>query len=476
MPSNPLNRTETRQVLIGLAAMLLALLLLPVARAQGAPAASIFAAPSVSSTEQTQPPTARLTTVRVAPPNRIAWRPDAHGNLSLAPSTVIAESPVFDLPAPPEDTLPQASTDAKEEVAAEQIDPTLAFTPAVEGISRRLQPEVRKGFDLGRAGAIYAARTQFITVLRKVALAKDAAEGTERHSVALAEGLRSLDEADDFVPRGDALETELNAWSISRSHSTPVVRLTTEYYLAPHEAIARYSVYAADRLGEAVADEQAGSMALFGLGKSYARLAAQAETPTARRKSAVMYRAAIEASEQNYLAANELGVYLARSGRYAQAGHVLRQAAKNNEAPASVHENLALVQQRLGDTEGANTTLNKVQHVAQAEAATGATSNRFGVTWVDPAAFSRGTVATNQPGLASPGPQPESARSPMQAAPEPSSAKGWSGWLARAKRATGWDREPKPQPVVWAPASGGRPVLNHAGQLATTPTAQRVLQ
>ena len=65
------------------------------------------------------------------------------------------------------------------------------------------------------------------------------------------------------------------------------------------------------------------SMALYGLGKSYARLEAQGGDTTAGRKSLVMYRAAIGAHPQNFLAANELGVRLAQGGRYEQASEVL---------------------------------------------------------------------------------------------------------------------------------------------------------
>ena len=67
------------------------------------------------------------------------------------------------------------------------------------------------------------------------------------------------------------------------------------------------------------------------LGKTYARLESQGDTD-AGRKSAVMFRAAMQTHPQNYLAANELGVRLARDGHYQQAGEVLRMAARRPEA------------------------------------------------------------------------------------------------------------------------------------------------
>ena len=63
---------------------------------------------------------------------------------------------------------------------------------------------------------------------------------------ALAEGLRTLDDADDFVPRGDALEAELDVAAIARSHGVGIVS-DSGRVVAPHEAVARYAQHAARR-------------------------------------------------------------------------------------------------------------------------------------------------------------------------------------------------------------------------------------
>ena len=212
---------------------------------------------------------------------------------------------------------------------------------------------------------------------------------------ALTDGLRAIDEADDFLPRGEALESELNTLEIARSHSTPVVRLAKDKHLSPHRALALYSKYSAERLAEAVSTEQAGSMALYGLGKTYARLATQGGDPLAGRKSAVMYQASVTAHKENYLAANELGVYLARAGRYEQAAPLLELAASHESAPSTVYANLAMVQQQIGQFVAASQTEQQQQQVNQAEFAAGAISQRHGIQWVDPAAFRNAAQATS---------------------------------------------------------------------------------
>ena len=320
-------------------------------------------------------------------------------------------------------------------------DPTtqpLDFTPAIAELSKRLQPEVKAGFDLGRSGALYAARRQFITVLRKVALAKDSLDESIVHSDALAEGLRALDEADDFVPRGEALEAELNTFAIARSHTTPIVRLSNAKRITPHQALSQYAEHASERLATAVKSEQAGSMALYGLGKTYARLSVQGDDPNAARKSAVLYRAALVAHRDNYLAANELGVYLARSGRYQQAAPFLRLAVENGEAPAAIYTNLAMVQRKIGQVGEALATEQAGNQIAAAERAEGKVSQRHGVQWVDPGAF-QGAPAQPpiQPNFTQTN-QPTHPTANMANADSQRKRSGWRGLVQQAKRATGW--------------------------------------
>lgn len=259
---------------------------------------------------------------------------------------------------------------------------TFPYTPAPNGLSAQLLPAVRRGYALAQRGAMAAARAEFIQVLRRVAQSKDAVADTDVHSVALAEGLRALDEARDFVPAGIQLEAELNVRIAASSHRTPVVR-EREGGVRPHEAVALYHTFAEQRLALAVGGEQAGSIVLHGLGKAYARIAERDDDTHAMRSAMTMYMAALAASPTNHLAANELGVLLCRSGHVAAAAQLFEQTI--NLAPtATNYHNLAVAQRKLGLTGPAEANEQESRRLASLERASGALSRRAGIEWVTP--------------------------------------------------------------------------------------------
>lgn len=329
---------------------------------------------------------------------------------------------------------------------------------SLEKINDELMPEVRAGFSLGRSGALYAARDQFISVLRQVAVAKDSETRSDKHIKLLAKGLRALDEAEDFLPKGNLLELDIKTNQIAVSHRTPLLNDDiTPIDLSAQEAAALYARHAAVLLGEAVAGEPAGSMALYGLGKTFARLETQSKDPTAGQKCNVMYRAAVTSHPENYLAANELGVRLAKSGHYESAQSVLRHAAKQ-PSNATVYENLAAVEQALGNQAEATKLANTARQVAQREYANNEVSRRHGVTWVDPKAFQSGNP-TNNPLAAETVSQspPQTQASATQPTPQPQEPRStWRQAIDMAKRATNWDRT-KPQQATTTPSYVANP-------------------
>ena len=252
---------------------------------------------------------------------------------------------------------------------------------------------MQRGYNLAQHGAFFAARTEFIQVLRRVAQAKDAGSNTDDHARALAAGLRALDEADDFVPQGVQLEAELDVRKVASSHRTPVLRDYPEEVL-PQEAVVLYHSYAQQELSIAANGEQAGSMALYGLGKVYARLAERRDDDVQLTRSAMtMYSASLDACPDNHMAANELGVLLCRTGHAAEA--VDRFTRAIDLAPtATAYHNLAVAQQKLGMAGQAAANEQESQRMAALDRSTGAVSRRAGVQWVSPAEMARVT----QPG------------------------------------------------------------------------------
>ncbi len=283
---------------------------------------------------------------------------------------------------------------AKEQQATTAMPETsataLACPLSTAELTSQLLPAVQRGYNLAERGAFFAARTEFIQVLRRVAQAKDAGSNTEEHAKALAAGLRALDEADDFVPKGAQLEAEMDVRVVASSHRTPVLR---DYPgdVTPQEAAALYHSYAQQQLASAAAGEQAGSMALYGLGKVYSRLAERHDDDVQYTRGAMtMYAAALGACPDNSLAANELGVMLCRAGHPAEAVHKFEQAI--DLAPnATAFHNLAVAQRKLGFAGQAAANEQESQRLAALDRSRGAISRRAGVHWVSPAELARMT-------------------------------------------------------------------------------------
>jgi hypothetical protein len=237
---------------------------------------------------------------------------------------------------------------------------------------------------------------------------------SSEQSRALAAGLRALDEAEDFVPDGVQLEAELDVRAVASSHRTNVLPQPPEE-ISPFEAVAIYHAFASEQLKAAVAGEQAASMALYGLGTIYARLAERNDddVPLAR-SSMTMYSAALAACPENHLAANELGVQVCRAGWPAEAVALFEQTI--NFAPSAVaYHNLAMAQQRLGMHAQAAANEWESQRLAALERSRGEVSRRAGVRWVTPAEMARASQPVKHEAQdASQQQPPEALKSPWQ--------------------------------------------------------------
>jgi tetratricopeptide (TPR) repeat protein len=283
-----------------------------------------------------------------------------------------------------------AADEAATASATSQSPAALVFPPTKSELTTQLLPAVQRGYNLAQHGAFFAARTEFIQVLRRVAQAKDAGSSTDEHARALADGLRALDEADDFVPQGAQLEAELDVRTTASSHRTPVLRDYPEEVL-PQDAVVLYHGYAQQELSIAAGGEQAGSMALYGLGKVYSRLAERRDDDVQDTRSAMtMYSAALAACPDNHMAANELGVLFCRTGHPTEA---IQQFTRTIDlAPNAVaYHNLAIAQQKLGMAGQAAANEQESQRLAAVDRSAGEISRRAGVQWVSPAEMARVT-------------------------------------------------------------------------------------
>jgi tetratricopeptide (TPR) repeat protein len=269
----------------------------------------------------------------------------------------------------------------------------ILYSPTATELSVQLLPAVRRGCALAQRGALFAARTEFIQVLRRIAQANDAERGTNAHSRSLADGLRALDEAGDYVPDGAGLEGEIEVRLVASSHRTPVLRDAASGYsqienVLPREAVAMYHAFAQERLSAAVASQQAGSMALYSLGMINARLAEGNGDAHASQAAMTFYLAALAACPANHLAANELGVLLCRNGHAAEAARLFEQSIEFAPSATAYH-NLAVAQEKLGLSAPAAASQRESDRLAAWERATGAVSRRAGVEWVSAEDFAQ---------------------------------------------------------------------------------------
>jgi hypothetical protein len=222
----------------------------------------------------------------------------------------------------------------------------------------------------------------------------DAQDETSLHSEALAAGLRALSEVDDFAPYKGQFGPQVDLGHVISGHRTALLKDAAPGSLTPMLAAQRYYTHAQEQLATAAGRLPTASLALYGLGKLQMALPAgnsDAET-AAVAKAMVFHQAALLAEGRNFLAANELGVLLARVGQWNDACRVLRLGLTTH-SQAELWRNLAKVHQRLGEVQLASLAQQEAERAASRQRGPGrspALDNGGGfVRWVSPQAFAQ---------------------------------------------------------------------------------------
>jgi tetratricopeptide (TPR) repeat protein len=310
---------------------------------------------------------------------------------------------------------------------------------AMQAVNRQAEQKIRRGYHLAERGALYSARAEFIQALRTISQALDVQTRTRVHTQALSAGLTALEEAEDFVPDGSQLEADLDVATLIGAHRTPVCKPMDKQWLLPVIVLQHYYTYAQEQLALAAGGEEAASMALFGLGKTYSALAIEktVSAATAEPKAMVFHWAALSAHAGNFLAANELAVLEARWGQYATA-RTLLQYSLATLPHSAVWRNLSIVHQRMGETKLADLAQQEARVAARREA-DAKPGNAAGIVpssdvqWLDSKAFAsttRSEIDVQSPTLA--GDRNASAKAAPVVAPAPPrarSAAAWFPWL-----------------------------------------------
>jgi tetratricopeptide (TPR) repeat protein len=258
-------------------------------------------------------------------------------------------------------------------------------------INERAGQNVRVGYELAHRGALYSAQSEFASALRTIAQALDAQAATTRHVEALVDGLAALDESDDFLNDARSATAAIDVATVVAKHRTPVLKDAPPEDLTPITALQRYYTYAQEQLAAAVEHEPAASNALYGMGKIQTTLqAAGAGSLADGPKAIALHQAALLVDDRNYMAANELGVLMARCGRYDAARAALAHSVSIAPQPA-VWRNLAAVHERLGETTLAANARAAADNVARnvAQTLSAAPGPQQPVVWLEPMAFAQ---------------------------------------------------------------------------------------
>lgn len=262
----------------------------------------------------------------------------------------------------------------------------------LELIAREADSHSRYAFELANRGAVYAARAELTAALRLVAQGLDGEERTTAHSRALTAGLTALKEVEDFVPNPSRLEGDLNLAAIVASHRTPVLRDAPIDGLTALNAMQQYLTFCQEQLAAACGREVAGSMTLYGLGKLHALLAGRQNEAVraAAPKAMAFYQASLLVYPRNYMASNDLGVLLARAGRYQDARLALEHSVAIYRQEEN-WQNLAGVYRHLGQWPQAQYAEQQLAAIRlEKSGRAGGTSTATGpVQWVDPSVMAQ---------------------------------------------------------------------------------------
>ena len=345
--------------------------------------------------------------------------PSEHASWLAAAETAAAPGPELTSPSQTPAAQPSAEKPANDMPTEMPIaETTDARSVQLEQIAQQADRQTRHGFELAGQGAYFAARSEFIGAMRLVAQGLDAEHKTDSHSRDLANAMTAIKEAEDFLPRGSRLEADINLTEIIAFHATPVLK-NNSTKTNSLEAMRRYMTFAQEKLASAEGKEIAGSMALHAMGKLHTALSQKknAIIVAADAKAVVYFQASLLVYPKNYMAANDLGVLLAKSGRYSDARAMIEHSL--SLCPQSTGwQNLAVIYRQLGDASKAQQANGYAFTLRQAEDARrrnlSATSNDS-VRWTDPQTFAQ--TSTNTPNAFGAAPMPATAKSPAMYAP-----------------------------------------------------------
>jgi tetratricopeptide (TPR) repeat protein len=267
---------------------------------------------------------------------------------------------------------------------------------SLDMVAPRAEAHNKYALDLAERGAVESAQSEFKMALELVAgaLDADARDESRAHARSLRAGLEAIEESKDFASSDVRAGIETNVAQIAAIHHTPVLKQAGAANVTRAEALQRYHAYAAQQLAFAGGHSPIASSAFYGLGRAESISTAGASThnPLGGPNAIALYQAALYVDPQNYMAANELGVLMARYGDMEAAESQLRHSVDVHPQPETWH-NLSAVYRAMGKSdEAARADAEREKLLAAARANGNETTGNGGasrpmVRWVDAETF-----------------------------------------------------------------------------------------
>lgn len=256
---------------------------------------------------------------------------------------------------------------------------------AMQSVSERSSEISNHAFSLAQRGMFYAARGELIESLRLVAQALDVQTDGGEHSNALSAGLTAMREAQDFAGGAGSTSDVVKVAEIAAAHRTPVLQGAAAN-VSPVIAQQQYLAYAQSQLIAAAGQQPVASHTLYRLGRVQMGLAGEDSNASslAGPQAMVFQQAALGVDHRNYLAANELGVLLARYGQWPDARRLLLHSVTLHPHAEGWH-NLAIVHRRLGEEGLARLAEHERQLASQRKASSDESDAT--IRWVDTKTF-----------------------------------------------------------------------------------------
>ena len=274
----------------------------------------------------------------------------------------------------------------------------------LEQIAQQADRQTRHAFELAGRGAVFAARAECLAALRLLAEGLDAEQNTSLHVRALAAAVTAIERVGRLLPRQSQFEAEIDVAALVATHVTPVLKTQAET-ASPLAARKCYLSFAQEQLAVAAGGEVAGSMTLRALGKLHDALARKKgpSPPAPEAKAVVFFQAALLVNRNNFMAANDLGVLLARAGDYHNARPALEYSVAVYPASTSWH-NLAVVYRQLDQVAAADRAQRQAAARQRLELArrTTAPAGHPDVRWLDRQSFARTAANPSDARSASP--------------------------------------------------------------------------